>query len=76
VLIVDFKTNQAPPRLAAEAPASYVASLRSTRAILRKLYPQRGVRRRTGLDETPELMEISAPRWTRTGIPWRWLGRT
>jgi len=61
VLIVDFKTNQAPPRLAAEAPASYVRQLALYRAILRKLYPQRGVRAALLWTETPELMEISAP---------------
>jgi ATP-dependent helicase/nuclease subunit A len=61
VLIVDFKTNQAPPRVAAEAPAAYVRQLALYRAILRKLYPQLGVRAALLWTETPELMEISAP---------------
>ena len=61
ILIVDFKTNQAPPRLAAEAPPSYVRQLALYRAILRKLYPQRSIRCALLWTEIPELMEISAP---------------
>jgi ATP-dependent helicase/nuclease subunit A len=61
VLIVDFKTNQAAPRLAAEASPSYVRQLALYRTILRKLYPQRVIRAALLWTETPELMEISAP---------------
>ena len=61
VLIVDFKTNYAPPRAAAEAPAAYVRQLALYRAVLQKLYPQRPVRAALLWTETPELMEISAP---------------
>jgi ATP-dependent helicase/nuclease subunit A len=61
VLIVDFKTNQAPPRLAADAPASYVRQLALYGAILRKLYPELPIRAALLWTETPELMEISAP---------------
>ena len=60
VLIVDFKTNQAPPRLAVEAPPAYVRQLALYRTMLRRLYPQRGVRAALLWTETPELMEISA----------------
>jgi ATP-dependent helicase/nuclease subunit A len=60
VLIVDFKTNHAPPELAAAAPAGYVRQLALYRAVLRKLYPQRPVRAALLWTETPELMEISA----------------
>ena len=42
VLIVDFKTNHAPPSFAAEAPAGYVRQLALYRAVLRKLYPRAG----------------------------------
>ena len=41
VLIVDFKTNLAPPATAAEAPAAYVRQLALYRAVLRQLYPTR-----------------------------------
>jgi ATP-dependent helicase/nuclease subunit A len=60
VLIVDFKTNHAPPGNAAEAPAAYVRQLALYRAILAKLYPQLPVRAALLWTETPELMEISA----------------
>ncbi|SHK63792.1 DNA helicase/exodeoxyribonuclease V, subunit A [Bradyrhizobium lablabi] len=61
VLIVDYKTNHAPPKLATEAPASYVRQLALYRAVLGKLYPQLPVRAALLWTETPELMEISAP---------------
>jgi ATP-dependent helicase/nuclease subunit A len=60
VLIVDFKTNHAPPRLPAEAPKAYLRQLALYRAVLGKLYPQRPVRAALLWTETPELMEISA----------------
>ncbi|WJR78318.1 double-strand break repair helicase AddA [Bradyrhizobium sp. NP1] len=61
VLIVDFKTNQAPPINAAAAPKAYIRQLALYRAVLAKLYPQRGVRAALLWTETPEFMEISAP---------------
>jgi ATP-dependent helicase/nuclease subunit A len=61
VLIVDYKTNHAPPRAAAEAPRTYVRQLALYRAVLKKLYPQRPVRAALLWTETPELMEIYAP---------------
>jgi ATP-dependent helicase/nuclease subunit A len=61
VLIVDFKTNHAPPKLEAEAPAGYVRQLALYRAVLQKLYPRLPVRAALLWTETPELMEISAP---------------
>lgn len=61
VLIVDFKTNHAPPSLPAEAPRGYVRQLALYRAVLGKLYPRLPVRAALLWTETPELMEISAP---------------
>ncbi len=61
ILIVDFKTNQAPPAAAAEAPLAYIRQLALYRAVLEKLYPQRPVRTALLWTETPELMEVSAP---------------
>jgi ATP-dependent helicase/nuclease subunit A len=61
VLIVDYKTNHAPPNLAADAPSAYVRQLSLYRAVLRKLYPQLPVRAALLWTETPELMEISTP---------------
>jgi ATP-dependent helicase/nuclease subunit A len=62
VLIVDYKTNHAPPSLPAEAPAAYVRQLALYRAVLGKLYPQLPVRAALLWTETPDLMEISAAR--------------
>jgi ATP-dependent helicase/nuclease subunit A len=61
VLIVDYKTNHAPPNLAAEAPLAYVRQLALYRAVLQKLYPHLPVRAALLWTETPELMEISTP---------------
>ena len=61
VLIVDYKTNHAPPAAEAGAPSGYVRQLALYRAVLRKLYPQLPVRTALLWTETPELMEISAP---------------
>jgi ATP-dependent helicase/nuclease subunit A len=60
VLIVDYKTNHAPPGAAAEAPSAYVRQLALYRAVLQKLYPQLPVRAAILWTETPEWMEISA----------------
>jgi ATP-dependent helicase/nuclease subunit A len=61
VLIVDFKTNHAPPGNAAGAPAAYLRQLALYRAMLSRLYPRRPVRAALLWTETPELMEISPP---------------
>jgi ATP-dependent helicase/nuclease subunit A len=61
VLIVDFKTNHAPPATAAKAPPAYVRQLALYRAVLRKLYPQAAVRAALLWTETADLMEISVP---------------
>jgi ATP-dependent helicase/nuclease subunit A len=61
VLIVDFKTNHAPPATAAEAPQAYVRQLALYRAVLSRLYPQHAIRAALLWTETADLMEISAP---------------
>jgi ATP-dependent helicase/nuclease subunit A len=61
VLIVDYKTNHAPPGTEAEAPSAYVRQLALYRAVLKKLYPQLPVRAALLWTETPEFMEISSP---------------
>jgi ATP-dependent helicase/nuclease subunit A len=60
VLIVDFKTNHAPPATTAEAPAAYIHQLALYSAVLVRLYPQRQLRAALLWTETPELIEISA----------------
>ena len=61
VLIVDYKTNHAPPGAGAQAPAAYVRQLALYRAVLQKLYPQLPVRAALLWTETAEFMEISSP---------------
>ncbi len=58
VLIVDYKTNHAPPRLAAEAPQAYVRQLALYRDVLQRLYPGRPVRCALLWTETAAMMEI------------------
>ncbi|MHC2434370.1 double-strand break repair helicase AddA [Bradyrhizobium sp. USDA 4451] len=60
VLIVDFKTNHAPPKISAEAPRGYIRQLALYRAVLAKLYPHRIIHAALLWTETPEMMEISA----------------
>jgi ATP-dependent helicase/nuclease subunit A len=60
ILIVDYKTNHAPPASPEAAPQGYVRQLALYRAVLGKLYPQRAVRAALLWTETPDLMEISA----------------
>ncbi|MCA6126293.1 double-strand break repair helicase AddA [Bradyrhizobium sp. WSM 1704] len=60
VLIVDFKTNYAPPKTAAEAPKGYVRQLALYRAVLATLYPHRLIHAALLWTETAEIMEISA----------------
>jgi ATP-dependent helicase/nuclease subunit A len=61
VLIVDYKTNHAPPRNLAETPVAYIRQLALYRAVLQKLYPQKQVRTALLWTETPEMMEIPTP---------------
>jgi ATP-dependent helicase/nuclease subunit A len=61
VLIVDFKTNHAPPRKPADAPPAYVRQLALYRTVLARLYPELPVKAALLWTETPEMMEISAP---------------
>jgi ATP-dependent helicase/nuclease subunit A len=60
VLIVDYKTNHAPPRTAAETPQTYVRQLALYRNVLQRLYPGRPVRCVLLWTETADLMEIPA----------------
>jgi ATP-dependent helicase/nuclease subunit A len=60
VLIVDYKTNHAPPAAIAEAPAAYIRQLALYRAVLARLYPLLPVRAALLWTETPKMMEIPA----------------
>jgi len=60
VLIVDYKTNHAPPSTAADAPLSYVHQLALYRNVLQRLYVSRPVRCLLLWTETAAIMEIPA----------------
>jgi ATP-dependent helicase/nuclease subunit A len=60
VLIVDFKTNQTPPRNESEVPVTYLRQLALYRAVLALLYPARPVRAALLWTEALEMMEISS----------------
>jgi ATP-dependent helicase/nuclease subunit A len=61
ILIVDYKTNHAPPRSVATVPPPYLRQLALYRAVLARLYPNRPIRAALVWTETPEMMEIPAP---------------
>lgn len=61
VLIVDYKTNHAPPTHAKDAPPAYVRQLALYRAVLTNLYPGRTIRAALAWTETLEMMELSPP---------------
>jgi len=60
VLIVDYKTNHAPPQREADVPPAYLRQLARYRAVLARLYPQRRLRAALVWTEAPEIMELSA----------------
>ena len=60
ILIVDYKTNLAPPASAGDAPASYVRQLALYRDVLARLYPGKPVRCALLWTETATIMEIPA----------------
>jgi ATP-dependent helicase/nuclease subunit A len=60
ILIVDYKTNHAPPAQIADVPSAYIRQLALYRAVLAKLYPQKAVRAALLWTEIPELIEIPA----------------
>ncbi|MCO5132420.1 MAG: double-strand break repair helicase AddA [Xanthobacteraceae bacterium] len=61
VLIVDYKTDHAPPARPEQAPPGYVRQLALYRAVLAGLYPARRVRVALLWTETLDMMELPAP---------------
>jgi ATP-dependent helicase/nuclease subunit A len=59
-LIVDYKTNHAPPATVAGTPPAYIRQLALYRAVLARLYPGLPIRAALLWTETPEMLEISA----------------
>ena len=60
ILIVDYKTNHAPPSLVADTPKPYVRQLALYRDVLSRIYPKRQIRCVLLWTESAQMMEISA----------------
>ena len=58
VLIADFKTNEAPPKTAADIPKSYIRQMALYAGVMGQLYPDRSVRAALVWTETAEIAEI------------------
>jgi ATP-dependent helicase/nuclease subunit A len=58
IMIVDYKTNHAPPDDSSNVPPDYLRQLALYRAVLMKLYPDKPVRCALLWTETASLMEI------------------
>jgi ATP-dependent helicase/nuclease subunit A len=59
VLIADYKTDSPAPRRLQDVPRGYLRQLALYRAVLARIYPDRGVRAALIFTETPDLMELS-----------------
>jgi ATP-dependent helicase/nuclease subunit A len=60
ILVIDYKTNRAPPRDAGATPPLYVAQMAAYRALLRAIYPGRRVRCFLMWTDGPILAELDA----------------
>lgn len=60
ILVVDYKTNHAPPISAADAPPTYVRQLALYRDVLARLYPGKPVHCALLWTETASMMKIPA----------------
>jgi ATP-dependent helicase/nuclease subunit A len=58
VLIADFKTNETPPKTAADIPKTYVRQMALYAGVIAQLYPDRSVRAALVWTETAEIAEI------------------
>jgi ATP-dependent helicase/nuclease subunit A len=59
VLIADYKTNRPAPRRLEDVPRGYLTQLALYRAVLSRIYPDRGVRAALVWTDVPDLMEVS-----------------
>jgi ATP-dependent helicase/nuclease subunit A len=59
VLIADYKTNRPAPRRLEDVPRGYLVQLALYRAVLSRIYPDRGVRAALVWTDVPDLMEVS-----------------
>lgn len=74
VLIIDYKTNQPPPKRAADVASAYVGQMAAYRALLRKIYPGHQVRAALLFTDSCALIELSGGQLDQaakkiTGLP-------
>jgi ATP-dependent helicase/nuclease subunit A len=67
VLVIDYKTNRAPPATPAEVPAVYLRQMAAYQALLEAIYPARPVRCALLWTEGPRLMALD----DAALAPWR-----
>ncbi len=67
VLLLDYKTNRAPPATAAEVPRAYLRQMAAYQALLEAIYPDRPVRPALLWTEGPRLMALD----DRVLAPWQ-----
>jgi ATP-dependent helicase/nuclease subunit A len=58
VLVIDYKTNRAPPATPDQVPAAYLRQMAAYRALLRQIYPGRRVRCALLWTQGPRLMPL------------------
>ncbi len=58
VMVVDFKTNRAPPEHEADIPPAYLAQMAAYRAVLALIYPGRPIRCALLWTDGPRLVEL------------------
>ncbi|MCP4330415.1 MAG: double-strand break repair helicase AddA [Alphaproteobacteria bacterium] len=58
VLVVDYKTNRAPPREIADIPPIYLSQMANYRALLREIYPSKSIRCALLWTDGPGLMAV------------------
>ena len=61
VLVIDYKTNRAPPATPERVPAAYLRQMAAYGALLRQIYPDRRVRCALLWTQGPHLMPLDAP---------------
>jgi ATP-dependent helicase/nuclease subunit A len=74
VLVIDYKTNRAPPATPDQVPAAYLRQMAAYGALLRQIYPGRRVRCALLWTQGPRLMPLDDAALS-SHAPDAWLGR-
>jgi ATP-dependent helicase/nuclease subunit A len=73
VLVIDYKSNRAPPATPDRVPAAYLRQMAAYRALLRQIYPDRRVRCALLWTQGPHLMPLDETALA-SHAPRAWLG--